>query len=64
MKKRMSLLKSMQTLCEDVVINEIESVRVSEREFQLNTIDPSQRFYNNTRFKRSDGLCDMLQSAR
>merc|ERR1712038_1442759 len=65
MKKRMSLLKSMQTLCKNVVINEIVSIRVSEREFQLNSIDPSQRFSNSTRFKRNsvEGLCNMAKSA-
>merc|ERR1711874_47612 len=38
-KKRMSLLKSMQTLCNNVVINEIVTIKVSEREFHLNSID-------------------------
>merc|ERR1739845_91059 len=65
-RKRMSLLKSMQTLCKNVVINEIVSITVSEREFQQNSIDPSQRFSNSTRFKRNsgEGLCNMAQSAR
>jgi len=65
-KKRMSLLKSMQTLCKNLVINEIVSITVSEREFQQNSIDPSQRFSNSTRFKRNsgEGLCNMAQSAR
>ena len=65
-KKRMSLLKSMQTLCKNVVINEIVTIKVSEREFQLNSIDPSQHSSNSTRFKRNsgDGLCNMLESGR
>jgi len=56
----------MQTLCKNVVINEIVSITVSEREFHLNSIDPSQRFSNSTRFKRNsgEGLCNMAQSAR
>jgi len=65
-KKRMSLLKSMQTLCKNVVINEIVTIKVSEREFQLNSIDPSQHSSNSTRFKRNsgDGLCNILEWGR
>lgn len=49
--RRRGLLESMQTLCKDVVINEIESIRVSEEEFLQRSFDPSLHS-NSTRVKR------------
>jgi len=51
--RRRGLLESMQTLCKDVKIVETVSIRVSEEEFRLKSVDPIQLSYNSTRSKRS-----------
>ena len=50
--RRRSLLESMQELCKDVDIDEIVSIRVSEEEFEQNSVDPTQHHSNSTRVKR------------
>ena len=52
MERRRSLLESMQELCKDVDIDEIVSIRVSEEEFEQNSVDPTQHHSNSTRVKR------------
>ena len=42
----------MQTLCKDVKIVETVSIRVSEEEFRLKSVDPIQLSYNPSRSKR------------
>ena len=53
METRRSLLESMQTLCKDVDIQEIVSIRVSEEEFVERSVDPTRSLSNSTRVKRS-----------
>lgn len=50
--RRRGLLESMQTLCKDVKIVETVSIRVSEEEFRLKSVDPIQLSYNSSRSKR------------
>ena len=50
--KRQGLLQSMQTLCKDVDIEEIVSIKVSKEEFQKRSVDPRLHSSCSTRVKR------------
>merc|ERR1712203_550055 len=52
LERRRSLLESMQSLCKDVDIEEIVSIRVSEEEFLQRSVDPTRHHSNSTRVKR------------
>ena len=50
--RRRGLLQSMQTLCKDVDIEEIVSIKVSEEEFQHRSVDPRLYSSSSSRVKR------------